>query len=110
MHPHLDAIVAADAAAQREVDAAARRIAERDAAERVRVRERREAALGEARARLEADVRAIESAAHDRVAARRAAREARGARRRARADAAAAAAVSAYVRIVRGDPSPGAGP
>lgn len=103
MHPDLEAIVAADAAARRDVDGMKRRLAEREALERTRLQTAREAAIASARAALEAEVRAIASAGQATIDARRIARKARSDDRRERAQKASASAVAAYVRIVRGE-------
>ena len=107
MHPDLDAIAAADAAARRDVEAVTERLAARETAERERLHQARDAAAAAALARLDADIRAVESEARARIAARTAARTAARDRRRARATAATADAVRAYVTIVRGDEPPG---
>jgi hypothetical protein len=109
MHPDLDAIVAADVAARRDVDGLKQTLAEREAAERARQRAGREASAAEARARLEADVAAIQAEGRAALDARRAAKALVRAERLARADKATAAAVASYVRIVRGAATRGPG-
>jgi hypothetical protein len=103
VHPDLDAIVAADAAAVRDVEAAERRLSEAENTERARLQAAREASAAAGRAQLEEEVRRIDAAGMARVNERRAAREARRAVTRERAEHAIAAAVEAYLRIVRGD-------
>lgn len=110
MHAELQAIIAADLATRRDIEAVTQRLAARHEAERARLEAARDAAAAEGRARLEADLRAAESEGRARIEARRAASAALRARRRRLADAATASAIAAYVRVLRGHGGGGAGP
>ena len=110
MHPDLDAIVAADAAARGEVEAATQRLAGREAAARERLMRSREASAAAARAQLDAEVERVQAEGRAAIDARRAARQARRDRQREQARPMTAAAVAAYVAIVRGGPSAGGTP
>jgi hypothetical protein len=101
-HTGLQAVVAADRSACRDVDAAEARLLAAEAAERGRIAQASAAAADAALARLDAEVAAIEADGRARGEARRAARDAARAARRRLADAALPDAVAAYVAIVRG--------
>ena len=103
MHEDLQSIVAADLAARRDLEDVKQRLAARHENERARLQAARAAAGAAARARLDADVRAVEEDGRTGIEKRRAARAALRARRRELAGTVEAAAIAAYVRILRGD-------
>ena len=100
--PDIEIIVAADRAAQREIDAVQSRLKEQQRVGRERVEQDRAARASAAHARAEAAAVALEREGRARTMARRTAREAAREARRKRAEAARAAAVDAYVAIVGG--------
>jgi hypothetical protein len=106
MHPDLDDIVAADAVAGRDVARATQRLADREQAERGRLKDTQDAAAAAARSKLDADLLAVESEGGAAVESRRRARAALRERRRELAVRATASAVADYVRIVRGETAP----
>lgn len=100
MTPEIEAIVAADRAARREIDAVAAQLAARVRAERERLQEARLAQLSAVQACIEQDASALEREARLRVEARRLARAAAREARRERAASAREAAIAAYVAIL----------
>ncbi|HEY7174700.1 MAG TPA: hypothetical protein VH442_07275 [Micromonosporaceae bacterium] len=100
--PDLDAIVAADHAAAREIDAVTAQLAARLQSERERLNQERAARAQAAQARVDDALQAIEHEGEARVRMRRANRAADREARRAHAAAAVAPAVAAYVAIVGG--------
>ena len=102
MTPEIDAIVAADRAAQREIEAVTARLDERVRLERERLDHERAAERAAAEARVEAEAAALERDSRARTERRRADRVAARDARRTRGAAAIPAAVAAYVAIVGG--------
>lgn len=104
----IDAVVTADDAARRDVDALVARLADRLAAERERLTAERVATEVRAREEIDAAVRAIEADADARRATRRNTSERQREARRRAAAAPMADAIAAYVDIVgRGQGGPG---
>ena len=104
MSAEIEAIVAADGDAQREIDAVKARLAERLRAQQAYLDEVQARARSAQTVRLEAEAAALERDGQIRIANRRAARIALRQQRRSLADAAVATAVAAYVTIVGGEP------
>jgi hypothetical protein len=100
--PEIEAIVVADRAAQREIDAVKSRLADRLRSERERLDEARAARRSADQARIEAEALALERDGRERADARRKARAAVRDTRRARAAAALPAAIAAYLAVVGG--------
>jgi len=110
MHEDLQSIVAADLAARRDLEDVKQRLTARHETERARLQAARAAAGAAVRARLDAEVRAVEEDARTGIENRRAVRATLRARRREVAGTAEAAAIAAYVRILRGDAGDGEKP
>jgi hypothetical protein len=102
MHPDLDAIVEADAAAAREVAAARARLTAAETALRDTLAQAAADAEREAKRRLDAAVADVERTAQSRASSRREARAAQHLARERQAAGAVPAAVATYLRIVLG--------
>jgi regulator of protease activity HflC (stomatin/prohibitin superfamily) len=102
MTPDVEAIVSADRAVQREIEAVKTRFAERLRAERERLDRVRSAEQSATQARIDAEAAALEREGHARADARSSARATLRDERRARAQAAVRDAVATYVAIVTG--------
>jgi len=102
VHPDIASIVAADRAAQRELDALSVRLASAARASIDQEARERAAAEAAARSQLDAEAAALRREGDARLTAARASRAAERDRRRECAAAVVEQAVSAYVAIVRG--------
>ena len=103
MTSEVEAIVKADRAAQRELDAVGVRLAARAREEADRQARERAAAETAARERMDAEAAALKREGDARLAAARAARLAHRNERRMRAAASFEPAVAAYLAIVNGN-------
>jgi hypothetical protein len=109
MHPDLDAIVEADAAAAREVAAAEARLTAAEAGLRDTLARAAADAESDAKRRLDAAVAEVERTAQAHAGARRDARTAQRFARERQASGAVPAAIATYLRIVLGDGDGGEG-